>query len=152
MSISQLSISYLQEASAASQETQQSPCRSKTDRCLGEAAGRSNGSRHQSASPHGRHLQGHSGGHWQRCRTHSLGSLWGCWNPRAHSSHVPRQTYPEYTGLVPFRAASVLQGLKLLKSEAEHPCYLFFFAGLKGMDISNSLRFVSVSFPLCLAS
>lgn len=57
MSISQLSISYLQGASAASQETQQSPCRSKTDRCLGEAAGRSNGSRHQSASPHGRHLQ-----------------------------------------------------------------------------------------------
>lgn len=57
MSISQLSISYLQEASAASRETQQSPCRSKTERCLGEAAGRSNGSRHQSASPHGRHLQ-----------------------------------------------------------------------------------------------
>lgn len=57
MSISQLSMSYLQEASAASQETQPSPCRSKTDRCLGEAAGGSNGSRHQSASPHGRHLQ-----------------------------------------------------------------------------------------------
>lgn len=35
MSISQLSISYLQEASAATQETEQSPRRSKTDRCLG---------------------------------------------------------------------------------------------------------------------
>ena len=87
MSISQLTISYLQEVSTATQEREEFPCTKKTVTVLEKLVA-------EVMAPTvtnppclcGHHLQGHSGENWQKWGTHFLRSLSEGYEVLVHSS------------------------------------------------------------------
>lgn len=139
MSISQLSISYLQEVSTATQEREEFPCLRKTVVDLEKLVVEAMVSR-VTNPPHlcGHHLQGHSGEHWQRQGTHFLRSLSGGYDILAHFSstcaginlHRSHRESHIFSCWVPSVAGKVALRLPKIKG-AKHLYSLSTFAWLK---------------------